>query len=409
MFLNQIRTAQIKNAVLALSAAAFPGLQKLIIITLMIKLYGSNSVGQYATLTALPIFLTLLTGVGFGGKLLKLIPGEKELKQKQSFGDITLSSLIYVIIAGLLLYVLNLFEVIQNPLVMSFYLLSISCIQLIRHYYLATLNYVHLLFFDIVQLFILVLPVFFISDTESYVLISALALFCFCILWYVSVISTFKFEKSYFYDKETLQFSANNILSGGVLALMPLVLDSFYGKSVAGEVVVIINFFSLFLLLSRAFANYKIPVLVKLFKLKTTDFNIGASSFQKHYTALTIACLFLSLIVGSGAIYFKLTNILNISLINVFDLLSIVLFIFSGSFGVVQGVILFVLGQQKYNLYSNIGFFIVYFVVVGFAFLHGAFSLSEFFILSSIISFARLPYLFFYSKKTMNKTKESIC
>jgi len=107
--------------------------------------------------------------------------------------------------------------------------------------------------------------------------------------------------------------------------------------------------------------------------------------------------------------YFKIANVLNITLIGTVEMLAIVLFVFSGSFGVVQGVILFVLGKQKYNIYSNIIFFIVYFIFVVCAYQIQSVSISVFFIISSLISFARLPYLFFYSKKAIQKTKELTC
>lgn len=399
----------IKKSGLALTVASFPGLQKLALITFIMKFYGSHAAGLYATLTALPIFISLFTGVGFGGKLLKILPGEPSLKQKNNFSRVAVASVLYAFFSGVVFFVLSFLDIVQQPFIMFLYLLCITVVQLIRHYYLATLNYFSLFLFDVTQLALLTIPVFFISDINTYIVMSSLVVLVFSTFWYLKVIALFNFSVVFLYDKETVQFSVNNILSGGVLALMPLVLARFYGEAIVGEVFAIISFFSLFLLLPRAFSNYKIPVLVGLVKHKVTSFYIGATSFQKQYVMLTVLCLFISFIVSFIAMYFKIANVLNITLIGTVEMLAIVLFVFSGSFGVVQGVILFVLGKQKYNIYSNIIFFIVYFIFVVCAYQIQSVSISVFFIISSLISFARLPYLFFYSKKAIQKTKELTC
>jgi hypothetical protein len=403
MFFARVNLVNIKNSGLVLVAASLPGAQKLLIISTIMQLHGAAAAGQFAALTALPIFISLLTGAGFGGKLLKLIPGEKISKQKQSFSDIAVASFLYMAIVCAILIFLNLVGIVDKALLITLYLLSVSFVQLIRHYYLATLNYLYLLAFDIVQLLLIFLPIFFVSDVDKYLLISSIAILFFCIVWYVYVISIFKSVNYFFYDKESLQLSANNILSGGVLALLPLMLERFYSKAVVGEVFVIISFFSLFLLCSRAFASFKIPILVKLLKLNRSEFYSAVKDFHKQYTLLTAVCLIISLIVAWWLIHFKITNIINISLIATFDFISIILFIFSGSFGVAQAITLFVLGKQKYNLYSNILFFIIYFIALGVVSLYWQTSLSQFFILSSIISFARLPYLYFHARKAVNK------
>ena len=406
MVFNRVKSFQIKKSILALTIACFPGLQKLAIVTLIMQLDDAYAVGNFATITALPLFISLLTGAGFGAKLLKLVPGESRLKQKEYFSKVAMASISYTFLAVISLLLLYVFEIIQDPITMSIYLLSISVVQLIRHYYLAARNYLALVFFDVIQLVLMVTPIFFLSDINTYIIISSLTALGFSFIWYLKVISIFRFSKGYLKDKEIFQFSANNILSAGVFSLLPLVLENFYGKAVTGEVYIIVSFFSLFLLLPRAFSNYKTPVLVELLKRNPLKFNLGATIFQKRYTMLTILCLLTSLTASSLAIHFKLTQVLNISLLSIFDLLTIVLFIFSGSFGVVQGVVLFVLGQQKYNLYSNILFFSTYFVIVALFYFIGEVSLSHFFIVSSLVSFARLPYLFLHSKKALNNTKE---
>lgn len=111
MVFNRVKSFQIKKSILALTIACFPGLQKLAIVTLIMQLDDAYAVGNFATITALPLFISLLTGAGFGAKLLKLVPGESRLKQKEYFSKVAMASISYTFLAVISLLLLSLIHI----------------------------------------------------------------------------------------------------------------------------------------------------------------------------------------------------------------------------------------------------------------------------------------------------------
>ena len=103
------------------------------------------------------------------------------------------------------------------------------------------------------------------------------------------------------------------------------------------------------------------------------------------------------------AIHFQIVSYFDIAFMTYYDLIAVVFFVFSGSFGVSQGLILFVLSRQKFSLFSNIYFFFAFMAFVTCVNLMDGLSLSLFFIICSLISFSRFPYVLFYAKQSINK------
>ncbi|WP_218997376.1 hypothetical protein [Shewanella algae] len=400
---------KIINYFLILSGAAFQGLQKLIIITLLFKLYGSEYAGQYAALVSIPTFVSLFCGMGFGSKLLKLIPNETIAKRKGIFNKITVSSMLWALFVSIFLFFINYTSIYNVSLSVLPYIFALSMILLIRHYYMAMLDYLRLFVFDFVSLLITVVLIFFSRDAEQYVLLSSLFLFVFVLFWYLINISRYETDLIYFYDKEVSQFSFNNVLSAGMLSLLPIILSELYGAAVTGEVMVLINFFSVFLLLSRSFASYNIPKLVSAIKLSNDNFLTSAEGFSYRYNVLTIIFMLLALFTTFAINYSSLSNYSEFEYTTLCAQLSVAIFVFSGSFGVVQGIYLFILKGQKYSIYSNLMYFalsiLLFFVI---SLLDISISVTWMMSMLAVVSVLRYPYLKYYSSKFVLAIKEGV-
>jgi O-antigen/teichoic acid export membrane protein len=397
------------NYILILSGSAFQGLQKLLIITILFYVYGSEYAGEYASLVAIPTFISLFSGMGFASKLLKLLPKETLLKQKKFFSEIMFSCLLWLVISCGLLWVLHFIGLLEVELASILYVIVLSITLLIRHYYVATISYLKLFFFDSICMAISLVWIFFSKNADSYLMYVCLSLIVLMFLWYILVISKFSNRASFIKDKDVFQYSCNNVLSAGAMSLLPLVIESLYGTATTGEVMVLLSFFSVFLLLSRAFANYSTPKLVYSVKVSMGQFVHDSKVFCRRYNVATLIFFIFALLIvaiANDPVFHMYNKFENIS----FHVqVLILILVFSSSLGVSQGILLFVLGKQIYSVYSNIFYFVIccfMFIVIDNVAVNV--SLSVVLLVLSFFSAIRYPYLRYCSFKSIEKLSKGV-
>jgi O-antigen/teichoic acid export membrane protein len=379
--------------ILAIVSSGFPGGQKIVLSTLMLFLYGADYAGQYAVIIAPAVMLVMLTAIGLGAKLMLTVPGKDSATQNIIFNSILFASLIYISIC-LALYFITCFVIDYATSVFAFatYLFYLSILQIFRHFYMAMKDYVSIFLIDAGNFLIVVILLVYVSDPLDYLLYSSLSGLFFLVIWYLYKVGITKVERKYFISKDIVHFSVNTVLSGGVGALLPLILNKYYGTYYTGILITAYNYFMALLLIPRSYVNYVTPDLVRS-QSNNSIFKNSVKNFRNKYFVITLSIFTFSLIATYALSILYASEQLNFG-----DIIMLLVFIFSGCFGVVEGTILFVISKQKYNIYSNI----FYFSCACFLFLsmdYYSTSVIVLFLLLSIISFSRWPYLNYQVKK----------
>ncbi len=380
------------NKILAVVASGFPGGQKILLASTMFYLFGAEYVGEYSVLIAMPTIISMFTAIGLGAKLMVVIPGS-DIKQRR-FNSMMMAGLLYVIASISFLIVISVIVKIDLSLLsLSAYLLYLTMYQLFRHYYMAEKRYYEVLFLDFFITAISIGSLFFLFNVEEYVLYSSVLSIFFIVLLYFTYCRDYSFNGEYFLEAQSLQFSLNTGLSGGVSAFFPIVINSLFGASTTGGVVMALTYFAPLQLLSRSYMNYVMPDLVKINNKLALSVDVLSSvrnSYFKIIGGVIVVSIFLPLIY-----FYCIPQYESIGVIY-----AVLIFSLSGSLGVVEGAFLFVVSRQIVNIYSNVLYVFLFTLVCAFSHFF-AIELVCFLILSSIASFLRWPYLNYYVRKSI--------
>ena len=379
---------------------AFPGLQKLILLITIAAVYNSDIVGLYSVDIGVATFFSFITSVGYAAILLKKIPSSDHDLKIATLSSNIINCLILSTSLIPFIFVMSKIGWVHDFLGVSVALISIGLNQIFRHFYLAERNYLHLLILDLLA-FILQIVAITLSTKNSFLILSSLTTIS--VLFICSKFLRLKilFLKETVFENDAIQFALNNIVSAGIAALIPMILLKYYTASFTGVVSTYISGLSFFMILIRSFSNYLIPALI----IKIKENGMLCDSMVNQYRIRFYQIFFLAFIFALLS-YFLIDNVLpalNMSGEYIIDLslyISIVLFIFSASASVFSGNILFVLSKQKYNLYSNILYTLI-FVSINFIFLWTGVSIDPALLITTfaLISFIRFPYLSFYVSK----------
>ncbi|MGK0247677.1 MAG: hypothetical protein ACI910_000402 [Oleispira sp.] len=379
------------NKILAIVASGFPGGQKIIIATAIFYLFDAEYLGEFSVLIAIPSIVVMFTAIGLGAKLMVVIPGS-DIKQRR-LNSIMMVGLAYVAVSILIFIGISLLVNIKTSLLsFSSYLLFLTMYQIFRHFLMAERRYYRVLFLDSVITIINVGSLFLALDVENYVVYSSTFSMLFIMILYFTFCKDYSFNREYLLESQSLQFSLNTALSGGVSASFPLVIDLLFGTSTTGRVVLALSYFSLLQLLSRSYINYVMPDLVKLHNKTAMSLSV-LSAIRKDYFKIMGGVAFVSIFVPI-LYFYSMPQEESLAVIY-----AVLVFSLSGSLAVVEGVFLFIVSRQIFNIYSNL-LYVFLFLLVCILSHSYSIQLLWFLILSSVVSFLRWPYLYYIVKRS---------
>lgn len=352
--------------ILPIICTGFPGLQKLILISLCISLIGAESAGIYSREISLIYFISLLTSIGYGASLLKKIPIITGLSKKKKyvgeliFSTISFSFIVYV--AGLIVQYSLTITIYHFPFLSLIMLLSNNIYQIIRHYYLADRSYISLISLDIIYTFLIVLSLFF-KELDLYYKIASITSFLFVFIYVLVKFGWPRWSSKTTFDIESYKFSLNTLVSGGIPTLIPVFFSLIVSNDKVAVIALFMSVISIFSLFPRAMINYLLPVISKTYgENESALFELMESSKKKLILIISVSYLIAILvpkIVGLALDFFDYDLLfIQEERSNTVLYISIVVYFMSTSLPILNGAYLFVSERQAYNIKSNLFYFL---------------------------------------------------
>ncbi|GAA0296649.1 hypothetical protein N9W11_04930 [Psychrosphaera haliotis] len=380
---------------LALIATGMPGLHKLLSLVAATAVWGSVGGGVYAVEFALIYFLCIFSSSGINALILKEVPANKTEKRIEILCTAILSSLgISFLTLVIWLIAAHMFPLLNSDYKFGviLFVMSISVYQQIRMFLLATKCYYRLIAFDTLLLLNFVLPIF-IFTIEKYFLFAPLGSVL-IIGGYFVIFELYKNSRidiPMFLNGTVALYTFNILVSTGIIAIFPKVIDFYWGVENANKVAMLMSVFGFFTLFSRGLSNYYSPDLSNAINSKGNT-KIILEKFRNVVKIVFLISGVFSIIVITSLVYLNLGAV-NPFVSNNFLLLGVFLFTLAPSFSVPEGLLLFFASKQKYNVSSNMAYSL-FFVVLSVLISRKVGVTMEWYILVlSLASFARVVYL----------------
>jgi len=351
-----------------LMVTGLPGLFKLLSLFYIKYKYGNEVLGIYTNDIYVVLTLSLFTGIGWSALLLKLIPVKKFYRSIQVLFSLVIYSIMTVLITLPILYLLQYYNYIFNVIGVFFLVLSTSLYYLIRHYLLAKREYNHLLIMELLIIVSFFLFLWLWGDKDNLLYITSLS-FIMPIV-YIALLF-FKLSESLYGLKIVVSknniyqgflFSFNNLISGGVISILPIVFMQFGGVIYAGYMGILLNITNAMMLISKAIANFKIVSLQYAIKKKKEKNELYI--YRKYMFISNILGFILSIIASYILIQYDLTYI---GLIHIYSVtLFLLMSLFISSQNIVESNYLFLKDMQHYGIMANVfyagSFIAIYFL-----------------------------------------------
>lgn len=377
------------------------GIQKILLMIASIIFWGKEDAGLYAAEISVCYFVTLITSLGYSASILKYVP-RMEISEGKIYGQkIWLSVLFVSMFVSLLVSVSNLVVPnILHYLGLNFYLfiVSMSLQQVYRHYFISLGMYGKAVFYDSVFLLSQLFPMA-VFDINEYFIFTGGIVFIMLIGVVLNIFGGWKLSRETIFDKESFIFSINNLVSAGVAICIPKIVSMKESGDVVAIIALYSSILSIFLLFQRGIISKFVPQVTQLHD------NYKALVVRYEEIKFLMKRVQLFCVLCPAAIYFALYFFLEsesyISDLTIEPALyfSVLFFVVSGTFGMVNGSLLFVINKQVSNLMSNVVYFLlsflVFFIYVKFSLL----SLEVMLCIVSILSVSRSFYLKFVVDK----------
>ena len=344
------------SKIILLTVTGLPGLFKLLSLFYIKYKYGNEVLGIYTNDISIVLTVSLFTGIGWSALLLKLIPSKNLYRSIQVLFTLVIYSTITVLLTMPLLYLAYYYGYIFDTIGVSTLVLTTSLYYLIRHYFLARREYNLLLVMEISILVLFFLLLWLWGDKDNLLYITSLS-FVFGLVYTFFLFS--KLSKSMYSLKIAVSknniyqgflFSFNNLISGGVITILPVVFMQFGGVVYAGYMGILLNVANAMMLIPKAIANFKIVSLQHAIKKKKEKNELYI--YRKYMFMSNLLGFLLSLLTAYILIQYDLTytSLINIYSVTLFLLASL----FISSQNIVESNYLFLKDMQQYGIMANI-------------------------------------------------------
>lgn len=338
-----------------------PGLSRLVVLLLIERIYGLNTLGYFAVETGAAYTALFFCGIGWAALLMKELPLLNVIRSYQLLNIVFLISFACCLIAAPILFVCAKFQIISLWMETLLFLGSISLYQIVKHFFLAKKKYFELILIDGCILLTSILALYFAHLSISEILLS-LSLInivtCMPLILRSFYLLKTRSHPLYIYRKSFLRtgslFGINNVAGGAVVSFLPNVVFYLAGSVYAGFISLILSVVSMLLLLPRSLATYRLPDLViaserypeeKLTKL--------IKQFKKELFVLLMVILVLTTVFLKLALTYSIdTN--EVSTPFILSSLLMLFFLVS-QFAIVDANYLFARNAQKYLLIGSFG------------------------------------------------------
>lgn len=258
-----------------LLVTGLPGLSKLLLFSLIQFAYGANSLGEISNDISISTLMIYFTSVGWSSLLMvRVASSSTSMEIYSNFIGILRYSIICCCSILPISYLLYHLDIVINLQFTFFYLVGMSIYQLSRRLFIARKKYNTCLLIDFFYLtttltlisinsYLSSMPLWMAIILPLLVIIAGAVV---CLLPKLSTLKTPPLTNSDL--KKGFEFGLSNLVSGGIILLLPPVTTHIAGLDYTGFIALITSFLGIALLIPRSLALDNLPDLSREVKSK---------------------------------------------------------------------------------------------------------------------------------------------
>lgn len=281
-----------------LAIAASPGAFKICVLAAVGVLSDRVGVqGEIANDLAIISFVSMLTAIGAGLRLLHLIPKEKDSREQSAklLKGAIIKLCPFIVLTCVAIYFSSTFgfDILNNGKESAVLLFAVSIYWLFRHFFLARANKTKLIALELLLWSVTVagFAVIYLQESFSSPNVTLIIAGAYLISIFPELISLSKVSANYDFDilKDSLLLGLSNLVSGGLVSLAPSIAYHTGGPALAGIIALISNILSITLTAIRAYLLKSTPLISDVLATKN-GFKEVKRKVQRGINIIMLVC-----------------------------------------------------------------------------------------------------------------------
>ncbi|EHN71534.1 hypothetical protein [Aliivibrio fischeri] len=335
-----------KNVLYSICYTVLPGFHRVVLFFITAKLMSVDNFAHFSVSYSFSIIVSMVGAIGIGTIIIK---DEISLSLKMYMNSIIMAIFISipVIFIGSWYYYSYHNNIIQS-IVLA---IGLSANQIYRNEIILKKKF---LYGSLYESFLLLLSILIIvNNTDNIILM--LGLLYIVVSFLFKLLEKVPYKKAEFNIEQATYISYSNLISSGILFLLPIMSVSLTSTDVTKVVSLLVSIIGVVSVFPRAIFNLKIK------EVKNDLVNKNFISYKKNifkFRYLTTVLMLFSFIVVSFYMYY-MNDILPFFMVFVFVIL-VSLFLYVGQMSIPETTMINMIGHERYSLLLNLSIFMFF-------------------------------------------------